>query len=345
MDHPDRPWLTRLNWYWLLQLGGWCCILMFLLSMYGAVLQQKGVVQTAVWTAASGLLLSHGWRRLFERKGWHAPRLRWQMFALPALVLPPLQAASVVLALRLLQDAKVDSFGFLPMALIFWGLVFVSWTACYLLVKSIQRAARFEAETLRLEVSAKDAELRALQAQVNPHFFFNSLNSVRGLMYEDRDAAAQMIDQLASLMRYALQSGQSGTVSLASELEAVQAYLAIEQIRFEERLRASLHIEAGTETVQVPPMALQTLVENAVKYGVEGSTTGSDITISARREAGCVRIEIANTGALRQFSNSTQVGLSNARKRLMLAVGKGASLELAETGGWVRATMTLPEAA
>jgi LytS/YehU family sensor histidine kinase len=267
------------------------------------------------------------------------------MFALPALVLPPLQAASVVLALRLLQDAKVDSFGFLPMALIFWGLVFVSWTACYLLVKSIQRAARFEAETLRLEVSAKDAELRALQAQVNPHFFFNSLNSVRGLMYEDRDAAAQMIDQLASLMRYALQSGQSGTVSLASELEAVQAYLAIEQIRFEERLRASLHIEAGTETVQVPPMALQTLVENAVKYGVEGSTTGSDITISARREAGCVRIEIANTGALRQFSNSTQVGLSNARKRLMLAVGKGASLELAETGGWVRATMTLPEAA
>jgi signal transduction histidine kinase len=345
MDHPDRPWLTRLNWYWLLQLGGWCCILMFLLSMYGAVLQQKGVVPTAVWTAASGLLLSHGWRRLFERKGWHAPRLRWQMFALPALVLPPLQAASVVLALRLLQDAKVDSFGFLPMALIFWGLVFVSWTACYLLVKSIQRAARFEAETLRLEVSAKDAELRALQAQVNPHFFFNSLNSVRGLMYEDRDAAAQMIDQLASLMRYALQSGQSGTVSLASELEAVQAYLAIEQIRFEERLRASLHIEAGTETVQVPPMALQTLVENAVKYGVEGSTTGSDITISARREAGCVRIEIANTGALRQFSNSTQVGLSNARKRLMLAVGKGASLELAETGGWVRATMTLPEAA
>jgi len=345
MDHSARPWLTRLHWYWILQLCGWSGILMFMLAMYRSALQLDGVLLTTVWTAASGLLLSHGWRSLFKRKGWHTPRLRWQMWTVPALVLPPLQCASVVLGLVVLQDARFDSFGFLPMALIFWTLVFASWTGFYLMVKAIGRAARFEAEALRLEISAKDAELRALQAQVNPHFFFNSLNSVRGLMYEDRDAAAQMIDQLASLMRYALQSGQSSTVPLAEELEAVQAYLAIEQIRFEERLRASLHIEAGTETVQVPPMALQTLVENAVKYGVENSITGSDITISARRDASGVRIEIANTGALRQFSNSTRVGLNNARKRLKLAVGPEAGLELAESGGWVRATLTLPEAA
>lgn len=345
MDHSTRPWLTRINWYWTLQLSGWLCILLFVLATYSWALHMKGVLLTTVWSAASGMLLSHAWHWLFKRRGWHAPRIRWQMFAVPALVLSPLQAASVTLGIKLIQHASPAGYGFLPMALIFWALVFVSWTGFYLMVKAIGRAARAEAETLRLQVSSMDAELRALQAQVNPHFFFNSLNSVRGLMYENRDAAAQMIDQLASLMRYALQSGQSDTVPLASELEAVQAYLAIEQIRFEERLRASLHIDAGMETVQVPPMALQTLVENAVKYGVEGSTTGSDITISARREAGCVRIEIANTGALRQFSNSTQVGLSNARKRLALAVGHGASLELAEHGGWVRATLTLPEAA
>jgi two-component sensor histidine kinase len=345
MDPTTRPWPARLNWYWTLQLIGWLCILLFVLATYSWALRMKGVMLTTVWSAASGLLLSHAWRWFFKRRGWHAPRIRWQMFVLPALVLSPLQAASVTLGIKLIQNSSPPSYGFLPMALTFWALVFISWTGFYLMVKAIGRAARFEAEALRLEVSAKDAELRALQAQVNPHFFFNSLNSVRGLIYEDRDAAALMIDQLASLMRYALQSGQTDTVPLPAELEAVRAYLAIEQIRFEERLRASLRIEAGLETVRVPPMALQTLVENAVKHGVESSTTGSDITISARREAGCVLIEIANTGALRQFSNSTQIGLNNARKRLTLAVGKGASLDLTETGGWVRATLTLPEAA
>ncbi|CAN7488347.1 histidine kinase [Pseudoduganella sp. LjRoot289] len=345
MDKAKRPWLTRLNWYTILQLAGWMSVGMFFLALYSWTLHLKGVALTSAWTVVSGLLISHLWRRFFKQRGWHAPRLRWQMLALPALVLAPLQIISVTLGIKLLQHGKVDDFRWLPMALIFWSLIFLSWTGFYLMVKSIQRAARFEAETLRLEVVSKEAELRALQAQVNPHFFFNSLNSVRGLIYEDRDAAAQMIDQLASLMRYALQSGQADTVTLAAELEAVQAYLAIERIRFEERLRARLDIEAGTEQARVPPMALQTLVENAVKYGVESSTTGCDITISARRVAGGVRIEVANTGALRQFSNSTQVGLANARKRLTLTVGPAANLELAENGGWVRATLTLPAAA
>jgi LytS/YehU family sensor histidine kinase len=212
-------------------------------------------------------------------------------------------------------------------------------------VQAIRRNARLEAEALRLQVAAKEAELRALQAQVNPHFFFNSLNSVRALIYEDRDAAALMIDRMASLMRYALQSGRNGLAPLAAELDVVQAYLAIEQIRFEERLRATLHIEPGLEQVHVPPMSLQTLVENAVKYGVEASAGGSDIEVHARRGQGCVQLEVANTGALRGASQSTQVGLDNARKRLALSVGPDATLDLREHDGWVRATITLPEAA
>jgi LytS/YehU family sensor histidine kinase len=97
---------------------------------------------------------------------------------------------------------------------------------------------------------------------------------VRALIYEDPNAAAHMIDQLASLMRYALQSEQTETVALASELDAVHCYLAIEKIRFEERLRVSVHMEPGLEQVAIPPMALQTLVENAVKHGVESSASG-----------------------------------------------------------------------
>jgi LytS/YehU family sensor histidine kinase len=92
-------------------------------------------------------------------------------------------------------------------------------------------------------------------------------------------------------------------------------------------------------------MSLQTLVENAVKYGVETSSVGSEIRIGARREAGSIRIEVANLGAIRPFVDSTRVGLANARKRLALAVGKEASLDLSENSGWVRATLQLPATA
>jgi signal transduction histidine kinase len=340
-----RPLLARLNWYWITQITAWFIVGLFIMSIYSSALHLRGVMLTSWWTALSGLIITDLWHRLFTHQRWNAPRINWKMFAVPVLVLAPLQACSLAVSINLLQDVHVDGLKWLFTGMLFWSAVFIGWTVCYLLIKAIRRAARYEADALRLEVSARVAELRALQAQVNPHFFFNSLNSVRGLIYEDRDAAAQMIDQLASLMRYALQSGQASTVPLSAELKAVQAYLAIEQIRFETRLRATLHIEPGMDAVRVPPMSLQTLVENAVKYGVETSIDGSDITISARRADGMVTIEIANTGAIQQFANSTRVGLSNARKRLTLAVGKDATLDLSERAGWVRATLTMPEAA
>jgi LytS/YehU family sensor histidine kinase len=228
----------------------------------------------------------------------------------------------------------------------FWWGVHLVWNVFYMAVLSLRRANLAEAQALRLEVAAKDAELRALQAQVNPHFFFNSMNSVRALIYEDPEAAAEMIDQLASVMRYALQSGQHDTVPLAAEIEAVQAYLAIEKIRFEERMQISIDIGVGLDLVRIPPMSLQTLVENAVKYGVEASATGSEIRIRAQRmQHGGVHIEIANMGAIAPFANSTRIGLLNTRKRLALALGDGAQLDLSENSGWVRATLTLPEAA
>jgi LytS/YehU family sensor histidine kinase len=229
--------------------------------------------------------------------------------------------------------------------MMFWVAMFFAWTVCYMAALSVRRARRAEATSLRLELQAKEVELRALQAQVNPHFFFNSLNSMRALIYEDPESAAQMVDQLAGLMRYALQSGELETVPLEAELEAVRCYLAIEKIRFEERLRARIDVEPGLGQVRIPPMALQTLVENAVKYGVELSPTGSDIHISARSDAGVARIDVANVGAIRVSADSTRVGLVNTRKRLELALGNDASLAVSESGGWVRATLHLPSAA
>ena len=341
---PKPPLLARLNWYWIFQFTGWnIAAVLALLSLSFAPVTWP-VIGVCWWGATSGLLLSMAWRRVLRRRGWINGRFAWQ-YVLPSLALMTLvQCVLAGLGYAVLQPfGPVTSLRWLPSALISWFGIFLVWTVLYSMIQSLRRASRLEAETLRLEVLAKDAELRALQAQVNPHFFFNSLNSVRALIYENQDAAANMVDQLAALMRHALQSGAHDTVPLADEWQAVQAYLAIEAIRFEERLRVTMEIEVGLDTVRIPPMALQTLVENAVKHGVEPSLAGSDIHISATRHDGLVRIAVSNTGVLRTQSGSTRVGLNNARKRLALALGTRATLALDQHGGCVHAVLQLPQ--
>ncbi|NHQ90863.1 sensor histidine kinase [Janthinobacterium lividum] len=341
------PLLARINWYWTFQLAGWGALALFN-SVYGGSSQLRIVVTIACWGSLGGLLLSHLWHGVLQRRGWVASGMRWTRVLPSLLLLAAIQTASVTVAFHVMYPpGTISGIAWLPGALLFWFGVFLTWTVFYFTTLSLRRAAHLEAETLRLQLHGREAELRALQAQVNPHFFFNSLNSVRALIFEDRDAAAHMIDQLANLMRHALQSGQHATVPLAAELDAVRAYLAIEQIRFEERLRVSFDIALGVDHVRVPPMAVQTLVENAVKYGVEASAGGGDIRIAAQHNAGMdtLRIEVANTGQLRGASGSTGIGLRNARQRLQLACGERASLALRQEAGWVYATIDLPEQA
>jgi len=343
--HNDRPLLARINWYWIFQIAGWSFLPLFAASM-GAT-RVPGLIWVMCWGAVSGLLISDLWRRMLKRRARQGRRTSWKQVFCAVLVLGAIHTVVQYTGYAVIKPyGMTHGMNWLPSALLSWWAVYLVWNIFYMAVLSLRRANRAEAESLRLEVAAKDAELRALQAQVNPHFFFNSMNSVRALIYEDPDAASLMIDQLASVMRYALQSGQHDTVPLAAEIEAVQAYLAIEKIRFEERMRIHVDIGVGLEQVRIPPMALQTLVENAVKYGVEASATGSEIRIAARRmDNGGVHIEIANLGAIAPFANSTKVGLVNTRKRLALALGDSALLDLTENSGWVRATLTLPEAA
>jgi hypothetical protein len=345
----ERPLLVRLNWYWICQLAGWSMIPLLWLASGFAYGMNNAMVLVCAWGGIGGVLLSDLWHRILKRRSgrFASRKLGWKHILPAVLLLGVVHTAWQTAGFAIFQPyGAIHDIRWLPGALVFWWGAHLAWNVFYMAVLALRRANRFEAEALRLEISAKDAELRALQAQVNPHFFFNSLNSVRALIYEDTNAASRMIDQLAALMRYALQSGQSDTVPLAAELEAVQAYLAIEKIRFEERMQVSVEVDAGLEHVRIPPMSLQTLVENAVKYGVEASASGSEIRIRARRsEASTIVIEIANLGAIVHFANSTKVGLTNTRKRLALALGSSAHLDLSESSGWVRATLTVPEAA
>jgi LytS/YehU family sensor histidine kinase len=208
-------------------------------------------------------------------------------------------------------------------------------------VTTRRQARQLGQAALRHQAEAHHAQLRALQAKVNPHFFFNSLNSLRGLVFENQEAAARMIDQIATLMRYSLGSGERHTVPLADEMSAVRAYLAIEQIRFEARLRVDIDIPAALGDLPIPPMTLQTLVENAVKYGVEPNPLGSEVRIHARRDGTAVELSVLNQGSIRERPGSTRIGLDNVAQRLALALPGPSRLNLSEADGWVTACIRI----
>jgi LytS/YehU family sensor histidine kinase len=333
------PLLARLNWYWILQILGWSLVTAFVMLANGPYITKPGAVTVCLLDGAAGLIITDLWHRFLKMRRWNSRTLDWRQIVIAFFILGPLLTACAVFISRTIVPASKND-GWIPMLLLFWSGVTMAWQVSYMAAIALRRANRFESEALRLDVLAKEAELKALQAQVNPHFFFNSLNSVRALIFENQLAAAQMVDQLATLMRFTLASSYAETVPLKDELEAVKSYLAIEKIRFEERLSVALHIADGMDAVTIPPMSVQTLVENAVKYGVEQSSVGTEIRISASYVNGKASIEVANRGALAKLGNSTRVGLSNARKRLLHAKGDDSSLDLVERGGWVHATLT-----
>jgi LytS/YehU family sensor histidine kinase len=181
------------------------------------------------------------------------------------------------------------------------------------------------------ELLAHDARLAVLRQQLNPHFLFNSLNSLRALIFEDALKASQMVDRLASLLRYSLQSGSNELVTLSEELIMVNEYLNIERIRFEERLKIEFSISDEATQSHLPRMLLQTLVENAVKHGIERSVSGGTVAVCAARSDGDLRITVSNPGTLQTGSNSTRLGLINAEQRLGL-MGPRAKLHIQQVG-------------
>lgn len=223
----------------------------------------------------------------------------------------------------------------------FWSFSGISfgWFVLYFAYHFRERVREAEAERWRYQVHARDAELAArtaelsaLRAQLNPHFLFNALNGLRGLIAIDPDRARFAVTELSELLRFTLRMSERPTTRLGAEIEAVGHYLALEQIRFGDRLEYSIDADPDILNCAVPPMLIQTLVENAIKHGIAKRPGGGAVRVVAVAATGEVVVRVVNTGGLDRAAAEAGVGLSNARRRMRLLFQKGAGPDLRESG-------------
>jgi signal transduction histidine kinase len=211
------------------------------------------------------------------------------------------------------------------------------------LVGAFQRSLVAEKRALEMQVLARDAELKSLRAQLDPHFLFNSLNSVAALIGNDTQAARQMCFLMAQFFRKSLTLARERSIPLSEEITLIETFLAIERVRFGARLRTKFEVDEDVRSVAVPPLMLQPLVENAVHHGVAHLLEGGEVCVQAHRREGLVEIVVENPcDPDRPPSRSTGVGLNNVRSRIEALAGDRASVDVDARETSFRVSILLP---
>ncbi|MEP7028410.1 MAG: histidine kinase [Candidatus Eisenbacteria bacterium] len=326
-----------------------------------SMLNWRRVRFTLIVTALFGLMLGHGWTSgvssaltrtiglgfivmivfgLFERWPKRLPRwlARWvlQVVAV-AVVIPP--STAIIYALSTPPGdppfyrvtERMQGFGALTMM----GLLFGPWIALGALVRQKDALARnqalsFELERSELERQASAARLKLLQAQVAPHFLFNTLANVQALVDTGSPQAPLVLRSLVAYLRAAVPRLDEAATTLGQELQLVQAYLELMHMRMPDRLQFALHVDEDARALRCPPMTLLTLVENAVRHGIDPSEEGGRIDIHVSRRADRCLVRVSDTGAgLGSANSGLGTGLSTLRERLELAFGGDAQLRVA----------------
>ncbi len=221
--------------------------------------------------------------------------------------------------------------------------VLFSFIVSYIFI-SLQRLSDEKIRRLELERNAAMMEIRLLQSQMEPHFLFNTLSTVLGLIETEPKKAARMLESFTAFLRSSFLTARNETTTLAQEMEVVKNYLDIFSVRMGDRLHYRIEIPAELHGLPLPPLVIQPLVENAVKHGLEPSVRGGDLRVQAEKDGQTVRISVSDTGAgMGETGSGNGIGLDNIRKRLYLLYGGRARLVLEENRpAGVRATVELP---
>lgn len=339
----DDPHM-QIRTYWTYQVLGWSLYAAssFVLNVVGGA-PVSAMIATHVGFIACSIALTHGLRNAIRRhRNGPWPLVRKSLLlALAVVAVGAAQMAFIVAIDFLIEGANAGPWSPVALFAVWWGMTLATsiWTGLYLKITAQRHQNEMDA---KMHLALRDAQLRALESQVNPHFLFNCLNSIRALVTVDPPRAQDMVTRLANVLRHSLRHDKGHTVELATEVEAVADYLALESVRFEDRLQVKLAIDPETERCAVPPMLLQTLVENAIKHGIAQVTDRGDLIVRAAQQNGNIRLEVENSGRLVESSSGTKLGLANARERLKLLYGDRAELSLKNGEDCVTATVVIP---
>ena len=299
-----------------------------------------------LWGLCTPLVVMIGRRFRFDSGRWPRALL---MHILAAVVITLAQILVAEYLLALLIKSRTTDYSFFGRLRYAFGVNFHSSLPTYWLILFVYWAfdyyAKFRDRELRasqLETQLSHASLQALKMQLNPHFLFNTLNSISSLMYSDVESADAMLARLSEFLRMTLDRDLAQEIPLEQELEFIRRYLEIEKIRFEERLTVKIDVGADVSKANVPSLALQPLVENAIHHGIAPRPEGGAIEIKARRENGLLHLSVSDDGVGATRKTRERIGLANTRARLERLYGDQQNFSFTDTGGGCRVDIVIP---
>ncbi|TNE52882.1 MAG: histidine kinase [Bacteroidetes bacterium] len=327
--------------YWSAQLGGWMSYgLLIFLATYANDPNQlnfKLFLSLALFLC-SGIGITHLMRTLFIKWGFLDLKLTP---LIPRILLFSVVGASFMALINLVATYYIEGsldkdFKSLNLVIDILALsvLFTLWNAIYFTYHFFRKSIRQEMHVLQMQASQNEIELKSLRSQINPHFLFNSLNSIRALIDIEPKAARESVTKLSNLLRTSLLHGKHPFVSIEEEIELVKNYLDIEKIRFEERLRVEWKIDPTAKDANIPPFLIHTQVENAIKHGISKIIEGGRISIEVQKTASKgLDILIRNTGYIDKSKPETGIGIENTLRRLDLQYHGKAHFKLIEQDG------------
>jgi sensor histidine kinase YesM len=346
----SSDWKKRLSSFWTLQIIGWSIYAVMIYITFLTVVANDRMFrlfQIKSFRAVVGFLLTCLLRLIYKK---FSGRRDFQIIAGLVITSSILFGSLWTLIEFGFYKLTEKNFSFaremqsFPKVTLDYAVTLLAWSALYFGIKYWRAWQEERERTLEAHALAHQAQLEMLRYQLNPHFLFNALNSIRASIDEDSRRAKRMITEFSEFLRYSLLKSNSSSISLREELEAIRNYLAIEKIRFEEKLDYTFDVEPSAEDYQLPAFLIHPLVENAIKHGMMHNATPLQIQIRARAQDGSLFVEVANTGKWSKPSidnNGTGIGLRNVRQRLEHLFAERSNLNIREDGDWIRATIEI----
>lgn len=343
--------VQKISNYWLCQFAGWGILgisYLFFAISFGQGISNEYLFKILI-IVFGGILSTHLLRGYIRRNNWLLLPVEKILFRLSAaVVMTSLLYSLLVMGANQLAGVEkntrnLDFLTRLIANVLNNSIFIIPWVLFYYFYHYLVKSRRQEMDTLKLEALVKELELKTIKSHINPHFIFNALNSIRALIDENPIKARDAVTNLSNILRSSMQAEKQETVPLERELNIVKDYLALEYIRFEERLQIEYNINSETLSQPVPPMMLQTLVENAIKHGIGREVNGGVVKVISEFQNGHHQLIVENSGILDLPAQSDGFGISSTRNRLYLLFGEKAKFSIAQHGHLVVAKVQIPK--